>query len=88
MDFTIFIVAMLAIYFAPTLVAWGKPQVGSVFLLNLLLGWSLIGWAIALIWALMRDDTQRFPAARPTDRTPYEGRRYDGGRYDPRDARG
>jgi hypothetical protein len=52
MDFTIFIVAILAIYFVPTLVAWGKPQVGSVFLLNLLLGWSLIGWVIALIWAL------------------------------------
>jgi hypothetical protein len=82
MDFTIFIVAMLAIYFAPTLVAWGKPQVGSVFLLNLFLGWSLIGWVVALIWALPGE------RARPRDAIErYPHHPYPHDRYGPRDDR-
>jgi hypothetical protein len=56
MDFLIFVAVITAIYFLPTIVAWGKPQAGTVFLLNLFLGWSLIGWVVALLWALWRDD--------------------------------
>jgi hypothetical protein len=41
------------VYFAPTLVALvrHKRNTFSIFLLNLLLGWTLIGWIIALVWA-------------------------------------
>jgi len=82
MDFTIFIVAMLAIYFAPTIVAWGKPQAGSVFLLNLLLGWSLIGWVVALIWAFHREERRpQLAVVRSAGREPPYPR-------EPRDASG
>jgi|GEM_PF-2517917 hypothetical protein len=42
------------IYFVPALVALFRthPQRGPVFILNLLLGWTGIGWAAALRWAL------------------------------------
>jgi hypothetical protein len=41
----------IVIYFAPTIVAKGKPHVTGVFLVNLLFGWTVIGWVAAFIWA-------------------------------------
>jgi hypothetical protein len=43
-------------YFIPTLVAIGcKHRNGTaIFVLNLLLGWTFLGWVIALVWALVR----------------------------------
>jgi hypothetical protein len=44
----------LAVYLLPTIVAalrHAKSMVGIV-LLNVLLGWTFIGWIIALIWSL------------------------------------
>jgi hypothetical protein len=70
MDFLIFAVVLLAIYFAPTIVAWGKPQVLSVFALNLLLGWSIVGWGIAMIWALYREDGKPRSVSGPRWRVP------------------
>ncbi|HWB93903.1 MAG TPA: superinfection immunity protein [Puia sp.] len=44
-------------YFLPTIVAVvrRKSSAVGVFLLNLFLGWTLIGWIGALIWALSSD---------------------------------
>ncbi|WP_328866808.1 superinfection immunity protein [Streptomyces sp. NBC_00341] len=43
---------MLA-YFVPTVVAFtrGVSNSGSVFVLNLFLGWTLVGWVVALAMA-------------------------------------
>ncbi|WP_231969555.1 superinfection immunity protein [Polynucleobacter necessarius] len=30
-------------------------NIGAIFALNLFLGWSLIGWVIALVW-VMKDE--------------------------------
>ncbi len=40
-------------YFLPTVIAAGrrKRNAGAIFVLNLFLGWSLIGWVLALVWA-------------------------------------
>lgn len=45
-------------YFLPTIIAIlrQKTNTGSIFALNLFLGWSLIGWVVALIWALSSDN--------------------------------
>ncbi len=45
----------LCLYFLPTVVASGKRNVGAIFILNLLLGWTLIGWVAALVWAFTND---------------------------------
>jgi len=47
----------LLMYFLPTIIAVvrNKRDFGAIFVLNLLLGWSVIGWIIALVWALKQD---------------------------------
>lgn len=44
-------------YFAPwTVAVWRKKKDSTaIFWLDLLLGWTFIGWAIALIWATKKD---------------------------------
>ena len=41
------------IYFIPTIVAVSndRQNTGAICLLNLFLGWKLIGWVGALVWA-------------------------------------
>lgn len=40
-------------YFLPTFVASNRKHVNgtSIFLVNLLLGWTFLGWVVALVWA-------------------------------------
>lgn len=47
------IIAGILIYFLPSIVASYKDHknVRNIFILNLFLGWSVIAWVIALIWA-------------------------------------
>lgn len=58
MDTAIFIVVIsLLIYFLPAIIASSqkKENAGAVLALNFLLGWTLIGWVIALVWAMTKD---------------------------------
>ena len=43
----------IALYFLPAIVASSRkhPQTVAIFLLNLLLGWTLLGWVAALVWS-------------------------------------
>jgi RsiW-degrading membrane proteinase PrsW (M82 family) len=47
----------IAVYFLPTIVAASrhKRSENAIVALNLLLGWTLIGWIVALVWALTAD---------------------------------
>ncbi len=44
-------------YFLPSIIALArsKRDILAIFLLNLFLGWSVIGWIVALVWALKTD---------------------------------
>ena len=44
-------------YFLPSIIALvrSKRDVGAILVLNIFLGWTLIGWVIALVWALKQD---------------------------------
>jgi hypothetical protein len=52
------IAGLMGLYFLPTAVAFEKKRnhhnKGAIFALNLLLGWTLIGWVGALVWALTK----------------------------------
>ena len=52
------ILILLAIYFLPTFVAAvrSKRNTAAILVLNLFLGWTIIGWIIALIWSLMHEE--------------------------------
>lgn len=45
-------------YFLPTLVGSGKKNIAAIFILNLLAGWTFIGWIVALVWASCKDDNR------------------------------
>lgn len=53
----IFILIIVLVYFLPGIVGFskGKNNAGAIFILNLFLGWSFIGWIVALIWATAND---------------------------------
>jgi hypothetical protein len=48
--------ALLCIYFLPTIIALlrRQPNTLAIFLLNFFLGWSFIGWVVALVWSVTR----------------------------------
>jgi hypothetical protein len=50
-------IGSLLIYFVPTLIAMFRKSrvIGTVFLLNLFLGWTLVGWIAAFVIALLSD---------------------------------
>jgi hypothetical protein len=45
------------IYFLPTILAFArnKRDTAAILLLNLFLGWTMIGWVVALVWAVKTD---------------------------------
>ncbi|MDZ4056005.1 MAG: superinfection immunity protein, partial [Polynucleobacter sp.] len=50
--FALLITILSIFYFLPFAIAFYKKRIntGAIFALNLFLGWSLIGWVIALVW--------------------------------------
>jgi hypothetical protein len=49
----VFIVGF-CIYFLPSIVAFRRDRhnKGAILVLNMFLGWSVIGWVIAMVWAV------------------------------------
>jgi hypothetical protein len=47
-------VVALAIHFLPIVVAWRRhvKNFWWIFLINFFFGWTLIGWVVALVWAV------------------------------------
>lgn len=47
------LILSFALYFMPSIVAGGREHknVNSIVLLNLFLGWTIVGWVVALVWA-------------------------------------
>lgn len=58
-----FILFMVFAYFIPTIVAVsrGVRNKGSVIAVNVFLGWTFIGWVVALAMALRTVDRQPLP---------------------------
>ena len=62
-------VLALAVYLLPALIAAyrGHQDTVAITVLTILLGWSLIAWIIALVWALSAvHPRDTFPTASPT----------------------
>jgi hypothetical protein len=73
----IFVPIIICAYFLPAILGRKKSNATSIFLVNLLLGWSFIGWVVALVWALSNDNkppvyynnTITQPVSQSTDKT-------------------
>jgi hypothetical protein len=50
----IFLVALIALHFAPTYIALYRKhvQANAIATLNVLGGWTIVGWVVAMVWAL------------------------------------
>jgi hypothetical protein len=56
MDALLLTTMTAAIYFLPAIVAFGRHHRNGVaiFVLNLLAGWTGIGWLVAIVWAFTK----------------------------------
>lgn len=52
------LILLLAVYFIPTMAGWKKKNGTAIFLLNLFLGWTLVGWVVALVWATVHEESK------------------------------
>ena len=52
----VLVVTVLAAYFAPWIIAVSRKQgnAAAIGVLNLFLGWTFIGWVVALVWAMTK----------------------------------
>jgi uncharacterized membrane protein YqaE (UPF0057 family) len=46
----------LAVYLLPLLVGRRRRKAGTIAWVNVLLGWTVIGWVVAMVWAMGDDD--------------------------------
>lgn len=53
--FLILLVVAFVLYFLPSFIGKHKQNFGAIFVLNLLLGWTLIGWVVAMVWAVTKE---------------------------------
>ncbi len=51
----LFLLFVGLMYFLPTIIGREKSDAGFIFLVNLLLGWTVVGWIVAFIWACAAD---------------------------------
>jgi hypothetical protein len=63
----------LVFYFLPTIIAIVRehPNVAPIVVINVLLGWTLVGYAVALAWAFLAIDRDKHPSQRPSRRRGY-----------------
>lgn len=57
MDPSLLLFLLIGVYFLPVLVAFATRHrnILAIAVLNILLGWTLIGWVVALVWAFIKD---------------------------------
>ena len=49
-------IIILFVYFLPSYVGRNKKNFGAILVLNLFLGWTVIGWVVSLVWASTVDN--------------------------------
>jgi hypothetical protein len=69
------IIVLIGLYFVPTIVAVVRKVAnqGSVAVINCLLGWTLIGWVVALAMACRTSSLVRESVGPPSEATRQSG---------------
>lgn len=57
----IIIIISIPIYFLPSILAYRKQHINkiAILILNIFLGWTLIGWVGSLVWAVSTNEENR-----------------------------
>ena len=66
-DNTVFVILLLLcliIYMLPTLIAYARDVRSrqTITVVNIIFGWTLIGWLIAFLWAMLAETSIDEPA--------------------------
>ncbi len=69
------IIVLIGLYFLPTIVAVVRKVAnqGSVAVINCFLGWTLVGWAVALAMACRTSNLVRESVSAPSEATRRSG---------------
>ena len=67
LGFLVLMTLLIGLYFTPALVAGARhhPQQGAILALNLLAGWTFIGWVGAFVWACTNVGPRQEPPPAP-----------------------
>ena len=60
-----FLLSITLLYFLPSIIGHKKRDFTGIFILNLLLGWTVIGWVAAMVWACAAGDRPVYAFAGP-----------------------
>lgn len=52
------LIGIVLLYFLPAITGRRKRNAEAIFVLNLLLGWTGLGWVAAMVWAVTVDDRE------------------------------
>jgi len=68
-------VVIILVYLVPTMVAqrYQHPKQPAILLLNVAFGWTIVGWVIALFWALNANPARRTLARPASDDYAHSG---------------
>ena len=68
----VIMIAVIGFYFMPSVAAhWRKHKSeAAIIVLNVLLGWTVLGWIAALVWALASEGEVVNPDDRPKTKCP------------------
>ena len=60
---SLILLIVILVYVLPSIVAIGRERSGGPIILNLFLGWTVVGWFVALAWAaLLKRPSKSEPA--------------------------
>ncbi|AXF01533.1 superinfection immunity protein [Paraburkholderia hospita] len=64
-NWPVVVAVLLVLHFVPSVVAALRDHhhLAAIVALNILLGWTFLGWTIALVWSLMNQRNQEPPLA-------------------------
>ena len=53
----VLVLLIVILYFIPSLIAVSRHHRNktAIFVLNIFLGWSVLGWVVALVWSFTND---------------------------------
>lgn len=65
----VFLAVLVIVYFLPGIIATNREHAsaGGIWVLNIFLGWTLLGWVVALAWACAHSPAE---PSTPAGRTP------------------
>lgn len=66
------VLVVIGLYFLPYIVAASNKKQNSAAIgaLNFFLGWTVVGWVVALVWAMSKDASQPAPQVHVNVPTP------------------